>query len=73
MARCINRGHWAIMCGPVVGGMATLLSAITADFITDQSLEYSFVCIFEAASMALISIIYRALNKDEDIFGVREI
>ncbi len=45
------------MCGPVVGGMATLLSTITVDLITYQSLEYSFVSIFEAASMALISII----------------
>lgn len=63
----------SIICGPVVGGLATLLSCTVTDFLTYHSLEYSFVGIFEASSMALIGAIYRSLNKDEDRFGVREI
>ena len=63
----------SIICGPVVGGIATLISSITIDYFTYHSLEFSFVGIFEASSMALIGIIYRSLNKDEDSFGVREI
>jgi len=63
----------AILCGPVVGGIATLLSCIATDYLTYHSFEYIFVWIFEALSVTLIGIIYRSLNKDEDKFGVREI
>ncbi len=63
----------SIICGPVVGFFATLISCTTTDFLTYHSFEYSFVGIFEASSMALIGLIYRSLIKDEDEFGVREI
>lgn len=63
----------SIICGPVVGGIATLICTLTTDFLTYHSLDFSFVAIFEAASVALISIVFRSLNKDEDRFGVREI
>lgn len=63
----------SIIFGPAVGGIATLLSTITTDFLTYHSLEFSFVSIFEAASIFLIGLIYRTLIKDEDKFGVREI
>ena len=63
----------SIICGPVVGSIATLLSSTMTDFLTYHSLDFSFVAIFEAASVALIGVIYRTLNKDKDIFGAREI
>ena len=63
----------SIICGPAVGSIATLLSTTMTDFLTYHSLDFSFVAIFEAASVALIGVIYRTLNKDEDSFGVREI
>lgn len=72
----IGEAIWAvgsIICGPVVGGLSSLFSCVLIDYITYNSLEYSFVSIFEAMSMALIGMIYRSLVKDEDKFGVREI
>ena len=63
----------SIMCGPVVGFFGTFIGCITTDYLIYGSLEYSFVAIFEASSMALIGVIYRSLIKDEDKFGVREI
>ncbi len=63
----------SIILGPAVGGIATLISCLVSDYLTYHSLDYSFVGIFEAASMALIGVIYRRLNKDEDVFGVRQI
>lgn len=63
----------SVICGPLVGGIATLISCITTDFLTYGSFEYSFISIFEAGSMMLIGTIYRKLVPDEDRFGVREI
>lgn len=63
----------SIICGPIVGGIATLIGGIMTDLFAYHSLEYSFTLIFEATSMALIGVIYRSLIKDEDKFGVREI
>ena len=63
----------SIILGPVVGFFGTLIGCITTDYLTYGSMEYSFVAIFEASSMALIGVIYRSLIKDEDKFGVREI
>ncbi|WP_026664341.1 MATE family efflux transporter [Butyrivibrio sp. FC2001] len=63
----------SIMCSPAVGGFATVICVLVTDFIEYHSFEYSFMCIFEGASMALIGVIYRALVKDEDNFGIREI
>lgn len=63
----------SVLCGPVVGFFATLISCISTDYMTYHSLDFSFVEIFEASSMALIGVIYRRLVKDEDKFGVREI
>ena len=63
----------SIICGPLVGGISTLIAGVTTDFLTYHSFEYSFVCLFEATSMALIGVIYRNLNKNEDQFGIREI
>ncbi len=63
----------SVIFGPFVGFLSTLIGSITTDYLTYHTFEYSFVGIFEASSMALIGIIYRSLNKDEDKFGVKEI
>lgn len=63
----------SIILGPVVGGFSTLISCTMTDFLTYHTLEYSFVGIFEALSMVVISVVYRRLVQDEDQFGVREI
>ena len=63
----------SVIFGPVVGCIATLISTLSTDYLVYQTYEYSFVGIFEAASVALIGVIYRSLNKNEDEFGVREI
>ena len=63
----------SVIFGPTVGGIATLISCISTDYLMYHSFEYSFVSIFEASSMFLIGKIYRSLNQDEDKFGVREL
>lgn len=63
----------SIICGPIVGGIATLIGGTLTDIFEYHSLEYSFTLIFEAISMALIGVIYRNLVKDQDKFGIREI
>ena len=63
----------SVLFGPAVGGISTIIASLITDYLTYHSFEYSFVVIFEAASMAIIGAVYRSLNKDEDKFGVREI
>ena len=63
----------SVIFGPAVGFFATIISCITTDYLAYHSLEYSFVAIFEASSVALIGVIYRRLVKDQDTFGIREI
>ncbi|MCR5777013.1 MAG: ECF transporter S component [Lachnospiraceae bacterium] len=63
----------SIICGPVVGFFTSMLSCIFTDFLVYGSFEFGFVGIFEGLSIALIGVIYRSINKDEDKFGFREI
>ena len=63
----------SILFGPIVGGVATFISCLVTDYLTYHSFDYSVVAIFEASAMALIGVIYRRLNHDEDEFGVREV
>ncbi|MBR6401425.1 MAG: ECF transporter S component [Firmicutes bacterium] len=63
----------AVIFGPLVGGVATLISCIATDYLTYGNFDYAFISIFEALSMTMIGAIYRRLVKDEDKFGVKEI
>jgi len=63
----------SVLFGPAVGFFATLISCSATDLLTYHSMEYSFVGIFEASSVALIGMLYRSLNKNPDKFGIREI
>ena len=63
----------SVICGPLVAFLGTLISSIATDYLIYNTLDYNFVALLEATSMALIGVIYRRLVKDEDVFGVREI
>lgn len=63
----------AIIWGPLVGGLATLINCIVSDYLVYQSFDFIFVDVLEALAIAAIGLIYRRLNTDEDRFTVREI
>ncbi len=63
----------SIIWGPLVGGFATFISCLVTDYLTYHSFDYFFVGFFESSAIALIGVIYRHLNKDDDKFGIREI
>lgn len=63
----------SVLFGPLVGFFATFLNCIVSDYLTYHSFDYIFVATLEAVAVALIGVIFRKLNRDEDQFGIRQI
>ena len=63
----------SVIFGPLVAFIATVISNIATDYLAYQDITFGYVGILEGLSMALIGLIYRRINKDEDAFGIREI
>ncbi len=63
----------SVFFGPLVGFFATFLNCIVSDYLTYHSFDYIFVATLEAVAVALIGVIFRKLNRDEDQFGIRQI
>ena len=63
----------SVIFGPLVGFFATFLNCTVSDYLTYHSFDYIFVGTLEAVTVALIGVIFRKLNRDEDRFGIRQI
>jgi len=63
----------SVIFGPLVGFFATFLNCTVSDYLTYHSFDYIFVDTLEAVAVALIGVIFRKLNRDEDRFGIRQI
>ena len=63
----------SVLFGPLVGFFATFFNCIVSDYLTYHSFDYIFVATLEAVAVALIGVIFRKLNRDEDRFGIRQI
>ena len=63
----------SVIFGPLVGFFAAFLNCTVSDYLTYHSFDYIFVDILEAVAVALIGVIFRKLNRDEDRFGIRQI
>ena len=63
----------AILCGPIVGFISTLINCLLTDFLTYGSFDYVLLDLVEAVTVMLIAIIYRRFNKENNKFGIREI
>ena len=63
----------AVIFGPFVGGMATLLNCMVSDYLMYGSFNFAYLAVLEIVSVVLIGIVYRKLIKDDNRFGVREI
>ena len=63
----------SVIFGPLVGLFATFLNCTVSDYLTYHSFDYIFVDTLEAVAVALIGVIFRKLNRDEDRFGIRQI
>ena len=63
----------SVIFGPLVGFFAAFLNCIVSDYLTYHSFDYIFVDTLEAVAVALIGVIFRKLNRDEDRFGIRQI
>ena len=63
----------SVLFGPLVGFFAAFFNCIVSDYLTYHSFDYIFVDTLEAVAVALIGVIFRKLNRDEDQFGIRQI
>ena len=63
----------SVLFGPLVGFFAAFLNCTVSDYLTYHSFDYIFVDTLEAVAVALIGVIFRKLNRDEDRFGIRQI
>lgn len=63
----------SVIFGPLVGFFAAFLNCTVSDYLTYHSFDYIFVDILEAVAVALIGVIFRKMNRDEDRFGIRQI
>ena len=63
----------SVIFGPLVGFFAAFLNCTVSDYLTYHSFDYIFVDTLEAVAVALIGVIFRKLNRDEDRFGIRQI
>lgn len=63
----------SVIFGPLAGFFATFLNCTVSDYLTYHSFDYIFVDTLEAVAVALIGVIFRKLNRDEDRFGIRQI
>ena len=63
----------SVIFGPLVGFFAAFLNCTVSDYLTYHSFDYIFVDALEAVAVALIGVIFRKLNRDEDRFGIRQI
>ena len=63
----------SVLFGPLVGFFAAFFNCIVSDYLTYHSFDYIFVATLEAVAVALIGVIFRKLNRDEDQFGIRQI
>ena len=63
----------SVIFGPLVGFFAAFLNCTVSDYLTYHSFDYIFVDTLEAVAVALIGVIFRKLNRDEDQFGIRQI
>ena len=63
----------SVLFGPLVGFFAAFFNCIVSDYLTYHSFDYIFVDTLEAVAVALIGVIFRKMNRDEDQFGIRQI
>lgn len=63
----------SVIFGPLVGFFAAFFNCTLSDYLTYHSFDYIFVDTLEAVAVALIGVIFRKLNPDEDRFGIRQI
>ena len=63
----------SVIFGPPMGFFGAFLNCTVSDYLTYHSFDYIFVDTLEAVAVALIGVIFRKLNRDEDQFGVRQI
>ena len=63
----------SVIFGPLVGFFGAFLNCTVSDYLTYHSFDYIFVDTLEAVAVALIGVIFRKLNRDEDRFGIRQI
>jgi Na+-driven multidrug efflux pump len=63
----------SVIFGPLVGFFGAFLNCTVSDYLTYHSFDYIFVDTLEAVAVALIGVIFRKLNRDEDQFGIQQV